>query len=62
MLALSGLGSEAEAGSEIENMIESHVQNFLAESIITDQTKKTNLEEHNNVHIEQKVSSNTTDL
>ena len=43
-LALSGEGSEAYADSEIQNMIQSHLKNMVAENIMSEQTQKTNLE------------------
>jgi len=51
--ALSGEGSEAFADSEIQNMIQSHVQNMVAEQVMSGETQKTNLEEQNLVEVEQ---------
>jgi hypothetical protein len=59
-LSLSGLGSEAEADSDIKNLIEEHVQNQLAEEMFIEETQKTNLEESNQVELEQKVSTTKT--
>jgi len=41
------------ADSEIQNMIQSHVQNMVAEQVMSGETQKTNLEEQNLVGIEQ---------
>lgn len=41
----SGLGSEAETESEIKTLIEEHVQNELAEDMLSEETQKTNLED-----------------
>lgn len=51
--ALSGEGSEAFADSEIQNMIQSHVSNMVAEQVLGGESQKTNLEEQNLVGLEQ---------
>ena len=55
--ALSGEGSEAFADSEIQNMIQSHVSNMVAEQVLCGESQKTNLEEQNLVGLEQTVSN-----
>jgi hypothetical protein len=55
--ALSGEGSEAFADSEIQNMIQSHVSNMVAEQVLGGESQKTNLEEQNLVGLEQTVSN-----
>jgi hypothetical protein len=54
-LALSGEGSEALADSEIQNMIQSHIKNLVAENIAGEQSQKTNLEDHNLVNLDEKA-------
>jgi GH25 family lysozyme M1 (1,4-beta-N-acetylmuramidase) len=61
-LALSGLGSEAEADNEIKNLIEEHVQNQLIEDMENEETQKTNLEETVESDKKQKVSTFLTPL
>ena len=56
-LLSSGLDSELEAGSEIRNMIEAQLQNFVAENTASEQTQKTNLEDESLVELQQTVSS-----
>jgi len=56
-LASSGQGSEAMADSELKATLEQQMQSFLAESILNEETQKTNLEEDTSVKVGKKVST-----
>jgi hypothetical protein len=56
-LASTGQGSEAVADNTMKAELEAQMQSFLAESIMNEETQKTNLEERNLVGIKQKVSA-----
>ncbi len=55
-LAQSGLGSEASLDSQLQGSIQSHLQNFVAESILNEQASQNNLDGSNQIDLEQKVS------
>lgn len=55
-LAQSGLGSEASLDSELQGSIQSHLQNFVAESILNEQASSNKLDGSNQIDLEQKVS------
>ena len=55
-LAQSGLGSEASVDSQLQGTIQSHLQNFVAESILSEQASSNQLDGSNQIDLEQKVS------
>ena len=59
-LAQSGLGSEASLDSQLQGTIQSHLQNFVAESILNEQAATQNLDGSNQIDLEQKVSTHCT--
>ena len=59
-LAQSGLGSEASLDSELQGSIQSHLQNFVAESILNEQASSHKLDGSNQIDLEQKVSLTST--
>jgi hypothetical protein len=49
------MGSEAMADSEMKAELEQQMQSFLAESILNEETQKTNLEEDSHVKVGKKT-------